>query len=204
MKIIKSVLVFATCFSIAQVTIAQVPVSGSTPSTQQSTPPAVQKAQQDSLNKMRQTESAHDKSVIREQQKGKPDSGRVVTPTMRDNTVIDNQQNPNNRVNAQTQQPGQKQPPHANAKPNQQPPVRAQEPAVMPPSRSQIVTKTITTADGKTITKEYYRDVEVATDENGRKYILENNRRTYFVDDNKMKPVPDTRDDRNPEIKPKQ
>ena len=199
MKIIKSVLVFATCFSIAHITIAQVPTQ-----TQQSTPPAVQKAQQDSLNKMRQTESSNDKSIMRQQQKGKPDSGRVVTPTMRDNTVIDNQQNPNNRVNAQTQQPGQKQPPHANVKPNQQAPVRSQEPAMMPPSRSQIVTKTITTPEGKAITKEYYRETEVATDENGRKYILENNRRTYFVDDNKMKPVPDTRDDRNPEIKPKQ
>ena len=71
-----------------------------------------------------------------------------------------------------------------------------------------ITKRTVTTADGKTIEREYYNDMEVLRDENNRRYYMESNNRIYFndADDNRgVEPrrdlnnvTPDTRDDRNP------
>lgn len=85
--------VFGFVFTLAGLNFA----SAQTPPNQNQNTPLntkgdhIDNVKRDSVDNMRLNESAQDKSVIRQQQRGVPDTDRgVVNPTVRDNTTLDN------------------------------------------------------------------------------------------------------------------
>lgn len=129
-----------------------------TTQTPQTVPPNVQDARRDSLIKMRDMESAQDKSRIREEQRGKLDTGRIAeNPIIRDNTTLDNLSPDDAKRASEAQKtPGD------------------QRPLMPPPAQQKPYDKDH---------QGYYKDHKVYKDSVGNKFYIENNRRVYIKGD---------------------
>lgn len=193
----------AGTFNYAQAQVAS--PSGNT-GTQHTTPTAAQRAQQDSINRNRDMESAQPKTEMRNEQRG--------TATDHDMIQRENQKDANVKPyerDANTQQPPVKQHPNTATQPQSQTRTReatqtkttttpsgttieterTQTQTHTPgqaPTQTRTSTKTITHPDGRVMTHsyEYYGDNMVVRDNTGKAYYIQNDKFVEITDNNKI------------------
>lgn len=199
-------------------TYAQVVSPSGNSGTQHTTPTATQRAQQDSINRNRDMESAQDKTEIRNEQRG--------TATDHDMIQRENQKDANTKPytnDANTQQPAVKQQPNTTAQPQNQTRTREQSQTKtmttpngttvqtersqtqtqtpgQAPTQTRTSSRTITHPDGRVMTHnyEYYGDNMVVRDNTGKAYYIQNDKWIEISDTAKIEKrmAPDERLDK--------